>query len=573
MTIRAKLIFWFIIVALVPAALITLFAAGEAERRFRDRAGEELQAAIDRTGDVVDGIAGEIQERLTRASASEAFARFVSSGQGDTGEVADPFFAEALNRDLNLGFTFLTFLDARGVVLSSLEWPVFAGKQDLHWQEIGPAPGGGHLIGAVRLADGETLAIRVVHRVGDVTVVAGWPLDRSLLARFRAAARIGIFFWDGIDGSVTAENSSQEAIARALTTAGFLPGDSPQTISTEAGMFRLAAVVLDRAQQPQSAVLYLYPLKELNEEVGGLWRTFLFAAGAGLLLSLILGVFIARGVATPLRSLIHGFELVALGEFAHRLTVDRRDELGEIFASFNRMTGELEQVRADLTRSERVAAWQGIARKIAHEIKNPLSPIQISVETLRKVYERGHPDFDTIFNESADTILEEVEKIRRIVQEFSDFARMPEPQFQQTDLREVIEKAIRLFRPKLQEVSLSLDLADVPPVQADPDQLHRVLVNLIANSLDAMAGRGALSISLQQVESAAEITVADSGPGMTEEEQRQVFTPYFTTKQGGTGLGLVIAQRIVEQHHGRIQIDTAPGTGVRVTVHVPLETV
>jgi nitrogen fixation/metabolism regulation signal transduction histidine kinase len=267
---------------------------------------------------------------------------------------------------------------------------------------------------------------------------------------------------------------------------------------------------------------------------------------------------------------------VALGDFSIRLRSRRKDELGEILTSFNRMADDLEKLRKQLLRSERLAAWQEVARKIAHEIKNPLSPIQISIETLRKVHKRKHPEFKTIFQESTQTILEEVEKIRHIVQEFSDFARMPEPSFQPTDLNEVVAKAVRLFRPQLGKVKLVERLKPVPSISADPEQLHRMLLNLVGNALEALESKGTLTISLdaspargkRQAET-ARITVEDDGPGMEEEVISKLFTPYFTTKPEGSGLGLVIAQRIVEQHKGRLNVTSAPDKGTKIEVHLP----
>jgi nitrogen fixation/metabolism regulation signal transduction histidine kinase len=358
-------------------------------------------------------------------------------------------------------------------------------------------------------------------------------------------------------------------------------GSRAEQLSLSSGEYYFDQIPLSEINPDLGAVMFLYPRSELDEEISGIWMTFLLAAAAGLVIAVLLGIVVSSRVGMPLRKLVYGFDLVALGDFSHRLRSGRNDEIGELFNAYNRMTEDLDSLRRQLVRTERVAAWQEIARKIAHEIKNPLSPIQISIETLRKVYERSHPDFESIFRESTATILEEVEKIRTIVQEFSDFARMPEPEYELVDLKDVIEKAIRLFKPQLSDVVLELRLDDVPQIKADPEQLHRALVNLIGNALDAIEGSGSLGIILEQMNPRmlrarrkgkarfVKISVTDDGPGVSEEDMQRVFTPYFTTKDDGTGLGLVIVQKIIEQHKGRLNFRSAQGGGTVVEIILP----
>ena len=584
MTIRVKLILWFFLAALLPAGIITMFAAGEAGRRFSERVVEELEQAAERGEEQLTFLKGEIENKLLHALASDKFIEFASRYQGASSEVPDAFFAESFNTELSLGFQFLKILNADGIVISSLEWPIFAGKQDMAWEGLKTAAHKDFLVGKVRVDQEERLALRSVIHHGDLMVIGGRSIDENILKRFRTSARSLVFFHDNIQGAVLAERESLKGIADELNAALAAKAVPGREIPLQSGSFLVETIPLSHSSKPGGEIVLLYPKNELDDEIASLWMTFMVAASVGVVLALILGLMISKGVAKPLREMIYGFDLVALGDFSVRLKSGRKDELGEINYAFNGMVEDLENLNKQLLRSERVAAWQEIARKIAHEIKNPLSPIQISIETLRKVHQRKHPDFENIFMESTITILEEVEKIRRIVQEFSDFARMPEPSFQETNMEEVVNKAIRLYKPQMGGVNLDVEIEEnLPQISADPEQLHRLLVNLIANSLDALAGKGELRVSLSSVtfktrkrrsssrRGLIKLIIADTGPGMTEDELARVFTPYFTTKSKGTGLGLVIVQKIIEQHNGRLNFRSAPGQGTQVEITLPFK--
>jgi two-component system nitrogen regulation sensor histidine kinase NtrY len=271
----------------------------------------------------------------------------------------------------------------------------------------------------------------------------------------------------------------------------------------------------------------------------------LSAAGA-----LLLGLLLAVGIARPLGELEAAADRVAEGDMSSTVPVRSGGEVGRVLTAFNRMTGELSRARDRLVRAERIAAWRDIARRIAHEIKNPLMPIQTSIETLRKVHQRGLPDFDEIFEESTVTILEEVDRMKRIVSEFSAFARMPRPRPEVFDLREVLEHVVGLHAAT--DVSVHLDAPEPLTVRADRGQLTQVFVNLVQNGSDAAASRhaGAGQVRIAAFATGGEVVVrvTDDGPGISPEEREKIFEPYYTTKSEGTGLGLAIVHRIVSDH-------------------------
>jgi nitrogen fixation/metabolism regulation signal transduction histidine kinase len=240
------------------------------------------------------------------------------------------------------------------------------------------------------------------------------------------------------------------------------------------------------------------------------------------------------------------------------------------------MTRELGDSKDRLIHAERVAAWQEIARGLAHELKNPLTPIQMSVETLRKTWTAQHPSFGEIFEESTHTVLEEVQRLKKIIGEFSQFARLPQPDRRECDLNEIVGGALALYRGAIKVVP-ELDRA-LPAVTVDRDQLTQVVLNLLENARDAIASKGSdesvgrIVVKTRGKAGAVELEVEDNGPGFEPTLKEKMFTPYYTTKQTGTGLGLAIVRRIVVEHGGRIDAFSAPGRGARFVVELPPRT-
>ena len=251
-----------------------------------------------------------------------------------------------------------------------------------------------------------------------------------------------------------------------------------------------------------------------------------------------------------------------------------KDEVGAVASAFNFMMEDLKTSKERLVIAERIAAWQDIARRLAHEIKNPLTPIQMAMDTLRKSWKKQHPSFDEILDESTRTVLEEADRLRKIVAEFSDFARMPKPELSRIDLNEIVRSALTLYQGA---VAVDARLAkDLPELDGDKGQLTQVLLNLVENARDAIGARasGRITVTTRRGEAndRALLIVEDNGPGVPAELKDKVFSPYFTTKQakGGTGLGLAIVHRIVSDHGGRITISDGRDRGARFTIELPL---
>lgn len=287
-------------------------------------------------------------------------------------------------------------------------------------------------------------------------------------------------------------------------------------------------------------------------------------------LALLFGGYLNRWLQSSAEELTEAATRVGRGDFDTTLRDRASGAFPATATAFNRMTRDLRDARAQLRQTERIAAWQEIAKSLAHELKNPLSPIRLSIETLRKAHARSHDDFDALFDESTKTILQEVERLREIIDEFSRFARLPSPRLRRTDLREALSQAASLHKEGATSVTVRVPER---PVEAfvDPDQLTQVLHNLLQNARDAAGeahptGGGLVTLGLERRAGSVYIHVEDNGAGISAESIESVFEPYYTRKKDGTGLGLAITQRIVVEHGGRIDVDSRPGRTVFTVV-------
>jgi signal transduction histidine kinase len=239
---------------------------------------------------------------------------------------------------------------------------------------------------------------------------------------------------------------------------------------------------------------------------------------------------------------------------------------------------QLSEQRDRMIQAERVAAWRELARRLAHELKNPLFPLQITVENLQRARQASPEQFEEVFRESTATLLAELDNLKTIIGRFSDFAKMPAPHLESVNLNDTLREVIKLFdaqihapgRPSIQ-VQLQTE-QNLASVAADPEQIRRALRNLILNALDAMPKGGTLTLRTQNVNGAGAsrvaLEVSDTGEGLTPEECERLFTPYYTTKQHGTGLGLAIVQSVVSDHKGTISVHSQPGQGTTFRIEL-----
>lgn len=226
----------------------------------------------------------------------------------------------------------------------------------------------------------------------------------------------------------------------------------------------------------------------------------------------------------------------------------------------------------ELIKAQKVATWKEVAQRIAHEIKNPLTPIQLSAQRLRKKFDEKAPDFNSVFEEATNVIINEVGSLKRMVDEFSKYARMPAPQMARQSLHDVVRDVIALYRSAHRDVQFMTDLDEsLPFLNFDREQINRVFVNLLDNAVQAMEQKGRVWITTRYdaKRKRAIVTVADEGPGVNPEDLDKLFLPYFTRKRGGTGLGLAIVQRIITDHEGQIRVSRNEPTGAVFTFELP----
>lgn len=312
-----------------------------------------------------------------------------------------------------------------------------------------------------------------------------------------------------------------------------------------------------------------------------LFGTFAVIAPFAIASALLAGALIAQRISRPIRALAARADTISRERSGPLTVPEEPDELRGLQNAFDRMIEALSHSERQRIGAERIAAWQEVARRIAHEVRNPLSPIRLAVENLRRTRTRAPEKFDESFDVETATILEEVDSLRRLVDEFTNFARLSRPDPVPTDPRQIVSHALVLLAPRIEAngVRANVDDAGAPAsVMVDPEQMGRVVKNIVSNALDALEGvtDRRLDITLRTVPGRggqdAEIEIRDTGVGLDAEAQQRLFEPYFTTRaeQGGTGLGMAIAYRIVTEHRGSIRVEGAPGRGAKVIIRVPV---
>jgi nitrogen fixation/metabolism regulation signal transduction histidine kinase len=317
---------------------------------------------------------------------------------------------------------------------------------------------------------------------------------------------------------------------------------------------------------------------EIDRRVASLNQTLLLAAALFSIAAAGLAYLLARGIAGPIRELTGATHAVAEGSFDVSLETSSRDEIGALFSSFNQMTEDLKRQREDLEKSKKLEAWAEMARQVAHEVKNPLTPIQLSTEHLLRVY--GDPDvnFEKVLKECSETILQQVKTLRQISMEFSTFASPGPLVFEPTDIASLVRDTAA---PYVQSAPSGIRLevateSDLPVARVDRRLIQRTLVNLIENALNALNGSGRIEVQVSKITRGGTpfvaLTVRDDGVGIEPEVKARVFEPYFSTRAAGTGLGLAIARKVVEDHGGTIALESEPGRGTEVTIQLPVAT-
>jgi signal transduction histidine kinase len=593
MSFRTKLLALFTVTIITAVTLVGWGVSSYTRRAFElfDRQRSDALVAQFRREYAQRG--EEVAHRVQGIADAEATVRMaidLNRPQADASQYYNDAHGIAQSQQLD----FFDIVADDGTLISSAEWPArFGYKNDWvttekDWNSQGA------FLGRVDLQDGVELGLLAVRavRVGEkhFYLIGGQRLYQDFLATLVLPESMRAILYRNLEqGFVASELTDQHGLvaqadlfAPLITEVQSSHRELQKTIETGSGgaanseSFN-AIPLIGRGGDLLGVLLVGSSRQDLIQMLNFIRALALLVAGGVILAGLVLGWWISARVTRPIEQLARGAREVAAGHWEARVEVHSRDEIGQLADAFNEMTRQLAEQRERLVQTERVAAWRELARRLAHELKNPLFPLQLTVENLQRAREQTSEQFDEVFFESTATMRAELENLKTIVSRFSDFAKMPPPEFEPVDLNESVRSVVKLFEPQLCAVGrppitpeLYLD-ADLARPQADPVLLRRALENLVLNSLDAMPAGGTLTVRTSQNNGSVRLDVTDTGAGLTPEECARLFTPYYTSKQHGTGLGLAIVQSVVSDHGGKIAVESAPGAGATFRIELPIE--
>jgi signal transduction histidine kinase len=318
---------------------------------------------------------------------------------------------------------------------------------------------------------------------------------------------------------------------------------------------------------------YFAKQEEIRREISGMISALANIYILMIVITVMLALLLSRYITKPLQQIGNQFSRVKIGDKNAKIEWSRKDEIGRLVDEYNRMIDEMEKSAELLARSERESAWRQMARQVAHEIKNPLTPIKLSMQLLMKAWSDKAPDWDTRLKRFSQTLIMQIDTLSEIATEFSDFAQMPEPQIQEFDVIPLIQQSAALFRDQSDcKISFETDQQECI-IKADPNQILRVFNNLIKNALQAIPDdrQGRIRIKLTILDNSCEICFQDNGTGISNESQTRIFSPNFTTKTAGMGLGLAMVKNIIDNSSGHIRFETELGKGTTFFVSLPLQ--
>jgi nitrogen fixation/metabolism regulation signal transduction histidine kinase len=340
-----------------------------------------------------------------------------------------------------------------------------------------------------------------------------------------------------------------------------------------AGYQYLVAAAPLRVQSRETILTVPLTLRqqELEAQIDELDRRVLLAAVLFIILGAGIGYWMAERIADPVNRLMKATARIRRGDLDARILATSSDEFRRLVESFNRMAADLQRQRVELERSNRLAAWADMARQVAHDIKNPLTPIQLNAEHLRRVhYDRGEP-LGSVLEECVSNILKQVRLLRQLSAEFSSFASSPTPRPAPTSLAQLVTEVVEPYRTGLADrISIEIEVPSaLPQLFVDKTLLARAMTNVIENALHAMPSDGTLRLQARTAGDHVELSISDTGIGMDRDAMDRIFEPYFSTRAAGTGLGLTIAKRNVELNGGSIDVQSEGGMGTTVTLRLP----
>ena len=594
MTFRRKLLTVFALTVFLSVAAVALLVQLIIRNAFEKAENDRTAALVTQIQREFSHRGEDVERRVERIAFAEPVTRMAAVLNANPSQAGE-YFDIARSLAENYQLDFLEFLDSRGAIISSAQWPAKFGYPDATFDAASPSTAA--FLKLEELQDSTSLGLFAVRtiRVGDhpVYVIGGRKLDRSFLSALELPAEMRALLYQNRgdtfspDLLIDPQSATPDPIHPAAKFAPLI--DAVRRYNQE-----ITGVVSWTSDQADEEVFHAIPLRGAGNDhpllaillVGTSRRGYvelkrrirdsaLIVGGAGIVVAILLASWAAARVTRPVEDLAHAAQQVAAGHWNTSVEVHGRDEVAQLAQSFNRMTTELLTQKERLVQSERVAAWRELARRLAHELKNPLFPLQLTVENLVRARQQSPGQFEEVFREGSRTLLAEISNLKAIIGRFSEFSKMPQPQLQPVQVNELLRGVAQLFQAQLQTpgrtaITCKLELDDtLAPIAADPELLHRAISNLALNAMDAMLNGGTLTLRSHRLDDHVVIEVADTGTGLTPEECDRIFTPYYTSKQHGTGLGLAIVQSVVSDHHGRISVRSQPDKGTTFVIELP----
>ncbi len=587
MIFRRKLLLLFALTVFFSVAAVAWMVSVVTRRAFEQASEAQTAALVAQFQRQFDRYASDVALRVQALAGSEAATRIAMSVA--RGAETSGYLNEAAKLAETQQLDFLELVDSHGVIVSSAQAPARFGYPENsvgNWPQLEHKPAflkeeasesGQPELGvfAVRSASAGDKALYVI---GGKRVDQGFLGSLDLPAGMRA-----MLFRAPVAGGAakllagsSADHGSQQKLGPLLQQT-LAAGREQTQLLHWSGDPRddevVHAIPLAGADDKTLGLLVIASSRKPYVEVKQrIQSAALIVGGVGILVAILLSSWIAARITRPVEELAVAASKVASGDLRAHVDVTSADELGDLAEAFNQMTRDLVEQKDRLLQSERVAAWRELARRLAHELKNPLFPLQLTVENLVRAREQSPAMFDEIFRESATTLLAEIHNLKQIIARFSEFSRMPQPHLQPVILNELVQGVQRLFQPQFDTsaIACQVDLkASGEPIAADAELLHRALSNLVLNAMDAMPQGGTLTLRTWDADHRVYLEIADTGAGLTQEECQRLFTPYYTSKQHGTGLGLAIVQSVISDHDGSISVLSQPGAGTRFCVELP----
>jgi signal transduction histidine kinase len=598
MTFRRKLLTVFALTVFLSVATVALLVLGVTRNAFEKSEDQRTTALVTQFQREFSRRGDEVARRVETIATSNPVSRMAIAMNGTSSDSAEYF---DLARQMAEGYQldFLEFLDGRGTIISSAQWPAKFGYPDAGFASLAAASGESAFLKREELQDSTALglfAVRVT-RVSEhpAYVVGGRRLDKNFLSALDLPADMRVLLYQNRSEHFSPDSLLDPSVPGNGTDTK-RPADkfAPLVETVRQYNQETTGIVKWSEDQADDEVFHAIPLRGTGKDrplmgillVGNSRRSYvdlkrrirasaLLAGGGGVILAILLSSWAAARMTRPVVELARAAQEVAAGNWDTRVNGTGSDEVGQLADSFNRMTTELLAQKERLVQTERVAAWRELARRLAHELKNPLFPLQLTVENLMRARTQSPEQFDEVFHESTRTLLTEISNLKTIIGRFSEFSKMPRPQLQPASVNEILRGVVKLFEAQLQApgrapIAIMLELDDrVGTIAVDSELLHRALSNLVLNAMDAMPDGGRLIVQSRRDDGRVILEVADTGSGMTPEECERIFTPYYTSKRHGTGLGLAIVQSVVSDHGGRVTVQSEPGRGTTFVIELP----